>query len=142
MVGVPQSDKSPFCREFKSLDELLDTLIKYKPSTSLYDDVQGASQSVHSSEDNVEGELDLSLSNDEVLLKKIDQFAKEMLVLDGDHDEKSDVMDNEDDIREDDDSGSDTLLPTVESTIPSTQLMSCVRSLMQADLLLYKLDVS
>ena len=42
MMGVPVSERLPFCCEFESLKDLRDEYIRYCPRTFVYNDIQGS----------------------------------------------------------------------------------------------------
>lgn len=73
VVGVLREELSPFCREFKSAEDLRDEFIKFCPVTFKYNDVAGVEQGQIVEQSNMESKM-----SNQVILQKIGQFANDM----------------------------------------------------------------
>ena len=110
---------------------MLQQYIQYQPSTFSYGNSYGtqASDDDDDEDGDDDGEAQPHMS-EELLLKKIDQFAKDMLASDSGNDEKDEDTDHDGDTNETCDS--ETPEAVVEPTISPTDLLNNVRLLMKA----------
>ena len=86
-LGVPQSEKSPFCRAFSSLADLRNECAKYQARTFVFRGDCGVGPT-DGNEDR--GVVVQESSPESIVLERVKTFAKEMLG----HDEESDKIDS------------------------------------------------
>ena len=92
-LGVTSANRSPFCREFTSLNDLRDEFILYLPSTFDFDNVRGTSNDEGAPDDNDGGDDELHSPAD-VMQERVVQFQQAIIAI---SEEDGDVAEEEGD---------------------------------------------
>ena len=91
-LGVPESEKSPFCRAFGSLEELRDEYVKYQAKTFVFRGKCGVGET-GKNEDT--GSVVQDSPPESIVLERVKRFANEMLGRDEESNEENSDTDSE-----------------------------------------------